>query len=123
MTNEERTGFRDQTPSRLRRSFGDDKCYCFDVDMIEERWINDKRILVAVCDYKRNTSATDAQKARVIDLAKRLSNNQINKCKALIIRYHSDDYENDHFIVIELWPDKSYLQMDYDGFKNYIRNL
>ena len=123
MPNVERTGIRDSTPSKMRRSFKSDGCYHADVDMLEERWIKGQRVFVAVCEYKYNTAASDTQKERTEEIAKRLSHGQSKKCKALIIHYHKHDFESDTYNITELWPEKKQLVLSFEDFRRYIRKL
>ena len=117
----ERHAERSTFSSRLRRSFSNDKCYCFDIDGIEVRYVRGVLEIVAICEYKHvnERPASKAQRELITRLA------ETNDAKALIIYYDEAERLSDSTLFVqEIHPEqKDRVEMNMENFRDFIRTL
>lgn len=127
MSNTERTRWRDDFPSRIRRQFANDKCYSQDIDMLEYRFINGQLKIVGVFEYKevsakekfdRDPNYCRAQKTLIPVLAEKLD------CVGAFIFYSESEQLKDSKLEVRvISPQEATHYFNVEQFRDWIRTL
>ena len=127
MSNVERTEWRDEFPSRIRRQFANDKCYSQDIDMLEYRFIQGKLKIVGVFEYKeasardkfdRDPNYCRAQKTLIPLLAEKLD------CLGAFIFYNEAERLKDSRLEVRVvYPQEATHYFNVSQFRDFIREL